>query len=223
MISDKFPIVNGGWEKTLDKIENMASCYNFGTKDVLQIRLLAEEIITIISPTLSLAAAYCYVSTTEDGFSFTVECAAGGQAMDEKTKKVLLEIGKNTQKDGIFGAIGRVFKYLSDAPYSSHMVPNYGLVYHNTGVGMGSMSMYGWTPEFESELAALDMPKLEKKEKEEENEHAMGISIVEGYADDIQVYLRKGAKKETRLEVTVVKNFKKDQLDGIEIRREKTQ
>ena len=209
MISDKYLFRES--EKALDKIERLASCYEFKTKEVLQIRLLAEEIISVISPTLKLSDGRCWICTDKESFAVTIDCDAGISGLDGNTKKQLMKMGRDDKNKGIFGMIGKIFEYLSmpDANYSTMM--GQPMIYsHSYGIDAG-LSSYYWNPEFESSLQ-VPKPATSVKEKDE---HDLEISIIEGYADDIRVSLQKN-KTGLRLEITVVKNFAPGQVSGIE-------
>lgn len=209
MISDKFLFRQS--EKVLDKIERFASCYDFKSKEVLQIRLLAEEIISVINPTLTLSDGRCWVSTDEKCFSVTIDCDAGINGLDDDTKKQLLKISRTEKEKGIFGMIGKVFEYLSVPGADYNAVAGHRMMYHY-GIDTG-MSGYYWNPDFASILPQTD-PVVKTKEKET-SEHDIEINIIEGYADDIRVCLQR-YKTGARLEITVVKNFVSGQTAEIE-------
>ena len=210
MVSDKYLFKES--EKALDKIERLASCYEFKTKEVLQIRLLAEEIISVISPTLKLSNGRCWVCTDEKSFAVTIDCDAGIDGLDGTTKKQLMKMGRDDKSKGIFGMIGKIFEYLSvpDVDYGAMM--GRPMIYsHAYGIDT-SLSGYYWNPEFE--IISSQAPKQTASVKAKD-EHDLEISIIEGYADDIRVSLQKD-KVGLRLEITVVKKFASDQVSGIE-------
>lgn len=207
MISDKFLFRQA--DTALDKIERIASCYDFKTKEVLQIRLLAEEIISVISPTLKLSDGRCFISTDEKSFSVTIDCDAGINGLDNDTKKQLLKMSRTGKNKGVFGMIGKIFEYLSVPDTDYNAVTGHSMIYH---YGMDSgMSGYYWNPEFINILPSAEPASIVK----ENNSHDIEINIIEGYADDIRVGLQK-YKPGVRLEITVVKNFTSGQTAGIE-------
>lgn len=212
MVSDKFIIRQGEADKTLDKIERIASCYDFKSKEVLQIRLLAEEIISVISPTLSLSPGRSWISTDEKTFSVTIDCDAGVNGLDESTKKTLLKLSRSENSKGIFGMIGKVFEFLSVPDVDYNAVTGHRMFYT---YGADSMvSGYYWNPEIAYTLP--DIKSFQKQaDKKNDDEHNLEISIIEGCADDIRVALQK-SKGGVRLEITVVKTFLTEQANNIE-------
>lgn len=214
MISDKFMIDHSTLEKNLDRVENMASCYGFAGKELLQIRLLAEETISVISPTLELSEAWIKMSTDDNSFSFTVDCDAGNDALDEKTKATLMKIGGASEQKGVFGLIGKIFDFLTvpGADYSA--VADHSLI---SSYALGGQGLYGYY--FAPEL--IDVLPEEKKDDvksdaPDDKTANMEINIVEGFADDIQVKLL-SHRGDRRLAITVKKDFSKGQIEGIEI------
>lgn len=214
MVSDKFIIRQGEEDKTLDKVERIASCYDFKSKEVLQIRLLAEEIISVISPTLSLSPGRCWMSTDEKAFSVTIDCDAGVNGLDESTKKKLLKLSRSESGKGVFGMIGKVFEFLSVPDVDYNAVTGHRMFY--TYDADSVMSGYYWNPEIT--YALPDIKSFQKQADEKKNEeHNLEISIIEGCADDIRVSLQK-TKDGVRLEITVVKNFLPEQIQTIDIK-----
>lgn len=209
MLSDKFLIKEGQWETVLDKVERFATCYNFPAKEVLKIRLLAEEVITIIRPTLALSEAYCQIDTSQ-GFGIVVNCAAGSDAMDEKTRDILLKIGGDADKKGVFGMIGRIFGYLADPALDNAAIYDFSLIHHSSG--LSDVPYYFYAPALDPVVKKAAEPKPAQEE-----DHSLELSIVESYADAMEVYLRKGFAKEQRLEIIAVKNFGEEQLKNISI------
>lgn len=212
MVSDKFLIRQGETEKTLDKIERIAACYEFKSKEVLQIRLLAEEIITVISPTLLLSPGRCWVSTDAKAFSVTVDCDAGIGGLDESTKKVLLNLSRSESGKGIFGMIGKVFEFLSIPDVDYDAVMGHRMFYTYGADSM--MSGYYWNPEITYSLPDIQSFKKQTSPKNSDD-HKLEISIIEGCADDIRVALQK-SKSGVRLEITVIKNLFPEQTGNIE-------
>ncbi len=198
-------------EAVLNKVEKIASCYDFKTKEVLQIRLMAEEIISVIGPTLALSDGGCRITTDKKTFAVTIDCDAGINGLDADTKKQLMKMSRTDKNKGVLGMIGKVFEFLMgvDIDYgalpSSSMICQYGMDNGDTG--------YCWSPEYMNFLSG-GMSESDRLLKQAE-ERSLEISIIEGYADDIQVVLQKN--KPVRLEITVVKNFASGQLAKIKI------
>lgn len=209
MISDKYLFKQS--EKVLDKIEHFASCYGFKTKEVLQIRLLAEELISVISPTLTLSDGRCWITTDQKSFSITIDCDAGINGLDADTKRQLMKISREEKKKGIFGMIGKVFEFLSVPDADTSTVTGRHMIYHY-GIG-AEMSGYYWSPDFAGVFPVAEVTS--KPKENEKGEHDIELSIIEGYADDIHVLLQK-QKTGVRLEITVVKNFTAEQIAEIE-------
>lgn len=209
MVSDRFLIKQGGTDSVLDKVERLAGCYDFKSKEVLQVRLLAEEIITVISPTLALSPARCWISTDKEALSVTIDCDADVNGLDEETRKQLLQIGRSDKDRGVFGMISKVFEFLTgpDVDYGTMAGHR---IFYSYGPG-AELTGYYWNPEI-----ADILPKAQKPAQEAQNRD-LEISIIEGYADDIKVSLERSMLG-SRLEITVVKNFAAGQVDGIEFR-----
>lgn len=212
MQTDKFKITQDNIEKILDKIERFAMCYDFSTKKLLHIRLLAEECISLISPTLELSNAWCFVSTTENTFNFTVDCDAGNDALDTKTKETLLKIGKGNKK-GAFGMISKVFDFLTMPEANLDTISNYNIISMHHGAS-DMTGMYYWAPQFIEALPEEAKKEVETTEPETDEGANLEISIVEGYADNIEARIQK-LKGQRRLYITIAKTFSDEQLNGV--------
>lgn len=215
MVSDKFLIKAGSLDKPLDKIERFAACYDFSTKEVNKIRLLAEEIISIISPTLALSDGRFWITTTEISFAVTIDCDAGINGLDQDTKSELMQISRSEEKKGVFGMIDKVFEYLSSPEVDYSMMAGQQLFY-SQGIDSGICTYY-WNPRFDSYLPQVSTSSAPVGKPSQKEDHNLEINIIEGYADDIRVFLQKGGKTGGRLEITVVKIFKMDQVNEIQI------
>lgn len=213
MITDKYLIRDGSTDKVLDKIERFAYCYDFKSKEIMQIRLLAEEIISLISPTLALSDGRCWIETDKKSFSVTIDCDAGIKGLDDERKKMLLKMGGAEKNKGIFGMISKVFEFLSTSDVDDSTVSGQRMFY-SYGADSHYMGYY-WNPAFSDTLPHVDVID-KKKEAKSSSEYDLEISIIEGCADDICVSLQK-ARTGKRMEITVVKLFHPEQLDRIKI------
>jgi hypothetical protein len=206
MISDKFLIYSNKTEKPLDIIENFASCYGFPTKKILQIRLLAEEILAIAAPTMQLSPINAWVTTDEKAFGVVISCDAGEDVMNEKARDTLLEIGKRKVKKGVFGAIAGMFASMAemDAQYGNYIGRDMLMNYDINGAG------YFVIPDLSAFQSSSSLPE------QDQDEHDAEISILEGYADHISAtFQREWGHR--RLEIAVYKNFSEDQLNQVEL------
>lgn len=206
MISDKFLVYSNKTEKSLDIIENFASCYGFSSKKILQIRLLAEEILAIAAPTIQLSPIKAWITTDEKAFGVVISCDAGEEVMNEKARDTLLEIGKNKPKKGVFGAIAGMFAAVAqaDAKYGNYIGQDLLMNYDMNGAG------YYMMPEL------LNLAPTTPPPEQDQDEHDMEISILEGYADRISATFQREWGR-TRLEIAVYKKFTEDQLSQIEV------
>lgn len=203
MKTDKFTITENEIDLALDKVERIAACYDFKPKDLLKIRLISEETISIVSPTLRLSAAYIWVSTDEDSFSVTIECDAD---IDKQTRDEILSMNRGEKRKGVLGMVTSLMEYLSETdidyiPMDYNLISPYGM----------NMSAYSWSNEFTMPLRLKNDEAVQEK-----RDTSLEASIVEEYADDIRVMITKG-KSGRRLCFTVVKKFGDEQKHGFVI------
>lgn len=206
MIGDKWSIAPATMEKVLDKVERFAGCYDFSNKELLQIRLLCEETLSVLMPALELSAGYCWIQTDAKGFSFAISCSANSYGLSEETRDKLLKMGKEKPKGGIFGAIGRALDALLNPEYPSG---GFDATYMSamSYPGMGGYH-YAWIAEQDSYTLSAQQSAATTAKRDEDG---LEISIVEGYADDIKATVKPGG----RLEMMVTKFYSKKPV-GVE-------
>ncbi len=211
MVTDKFLIKKNSIDKALDKVEAIATCYAFSSKERLQIRLLAEETISVIAPALEIADGRLWVSTDKDSFAVSIDCSTDANGIDDELKNKLLGMNRASEKTGVFGMISKAmdFMFVPGVDYSNL----YGHELISIGAN-GSFSGYMWSYEMESFVANTINSNDKAQPAPENKEQSLEMSIVEGYADNIKVFLRKASKSKDsrakmgpRLEITVCKNF----------------
>lgn len=208
MTTDKWEISPSNMNKTLDRIERLAECYDFSSKELLQIRLLCEETLSVLAPALYPFSGRCWVATDKKGFAFTVSCSTDSRSISPETRKKLLDMDKSSRKPGIFGAIERTLSSMFTQEFAGStgfdMVYMETLAYH--GMGGGS---YVWQAAHD---AYMLVPHESAGSQSPKDDDGLEISIVEGYADDIRAAVRLGGI----LEITVVKHYSKPP-EGMEL------
>lgn len=201
MITDKWSVSYGNMDKILDKIERIAACYEFTSKELLQIRLLCEETLSVLAPAMELLAGRCWAATDSEGFSFTVTCLSDMHGISGETREKLLNLDTGKRRGGIFGAIRKALDALLiqepgvTGGYDTAFMGD--LSYH----GMGG-HLYYWQPE--QDFYTLTAKKDKSNDLRHEDD-GLEISIVEAYADSVNAAVRPGG----RLEITVVKKYSK--------------
>ncbi len=222
MITDKFLITDHNIEKTLARVERIASCY-FKTKELLQVRLLTEETISVIRPALKISEGRVWITTSPDKFEVTVDCSTDANGITEQTKKDLLGLSSSDGNTGVFGAIGKILNYLVVSGEEYNMLVGENLIVYDVCHISGYTWNYNVYPK--AMIKELDStPPTEPEaepDKEKELEERLEMRIVEGYADDIKVFVRKATKgkqgaKGPRLEITFTKNMTETSADDIQ-------
>lgn len=201
MISDKWIVKPDGMEGILDKVERIASCYGFSSKELLQIRLLCEETLSVLSPALQLGMSRCWIHTDSADFAFHVMCSANQQGLSEETRKRILSLDKGTRKGGVFGAIGKALEALFTPEYTSSGAYDTAFMGDYSYYGLGGCH-YSWRPAHDGFILSAERSAGAPAAAAHDDD-GLEISIVEGYADDIKAALRSGG----RLEVTVAKRY----------------
>ncbi len=215
MRSDKFLVRHGEAESAMNRVEHLATCYSFPPKEVLHIRLLAEEIISVVEPTLSISPGRCWVSTDNAAFSLTIDCDTGVKGLDYETKKRLMKLGsRNDANKSIFGMISKALEYLTRTDADPAALAGQPLFYMD-GMGLG-MHGYIWNPNF-TQIAFAGAPGVspDPQEPAELADRDLELKIIEGVADDIKVCVQHSPTG-PRLEITVYKRFAPDQIVDIE-------
>ncbi len=211
MQSDKFIIRPGETGTVLDRAERMAGCYGFSGKETLHIRLLAEEIITVLNPAFSLSHGRCWINTDKAAFSLTIDCDAGINGLDSEKKRQLLELNTVKDKKGIFGILGKALEYLIHTDVDADNLA--GQHFFFTGGMESAMGGYSWNPVFIQSMPAVFTESEIKTEKEAGEEPE--LKIIGGIADDIKVSIER-SQKGPRFQITVYKKFRPEQVSGIE-------
>lgn len=217
MKTDKFILTPKNIYTTLDKIERISSCY-FKAKEVLQVRLLAEETISVIAPALNVSNGRVWITTNTEGFELTIDCSADSKGIGEQAKEELM---KHKENGGIFGGIQKLLNsvLVPDADYNELIDQNL------ISYGMSGMHGYAWSYNmpaysFMNSQDTKEETPVHTEKKADFDPENIEMNIVEGYADDIKVFIRKAQKTKTgksepKFEITVCKKFK--DLDDIEI------
>ncbi len=212
MRSDKFLIRPGETEAAMNRVERLASCYSFPQKEVLQIRLLAEEILAVVGPTLSLSPGRCWVSTDKAAFALSIDCDTGVKGLDYETKKQLMRLGETKDANkSIFGMISKTLEYLTRTDADPSVLAGQPLFYMD-GLGLG-MHSYVWNTTFTQ--IAFQAASAPPPEHTETADRDLELKIIEGVADDIKVSVQHGPTG-PRLEITVYKRFTPEQISDIE-------
>ncbi|MDR1705335.1 MAG: hypothetical protein LBS19_11715 [Clostridiales bacterium] len=217
MLSDYFMVRDTNTPKALNRLEKLASCYGFSTRDVLRIRLLAEEIIAVIRPTFALSPARFRVSTDVTAFSVIIDCDARINSLSAETKKRLLNLGGANGK-GLFGMLRKALDFLafSDAGGAA---PSEHRLFYRGGLHGGVPSInisandYIWYPAITGSGYNPSEP-ASAAQNQQEADQELELKIVEGVADDVSAGIRR-VQGRPRLEITVVKCFAPGQMNDI--------
>lgn len=170
-------------EKALDRVEALANYHEFDARDVLIVRLLAEEGIKAVSNILKLNNGELWVETNDKDFDIHIKVKT---IIYNKQKQDIIEISKgkvNTPKKGILGKISMMMdsiiyvEGLNDVVFN---MDNMGNMSNIGSIGKNGQYEYYWAM---SKAAELD------SESEEENDELAGIeqTIIEKFATDIIV------------------------------------
>jgi hypothetical protein len=217
MLSDYFMVRENNTPKALNRLEKLASCCGFSTRDVLSIRLLVEEIFAVIRPTFELSPARFRVSTDVTAFSVIIDCDARINALSAEAKKRLLSPGGAKDK-GLFGMLRSAVDFLAFAGADGAVPAEYRLFYRNGACGNspsinGSPNDYVWDSAVTSRGYNPPKPVSPAPDKQEAEED-LELKAVEDVADGVSASIR-SVQGRPRLEITVVKCFAPGQMNDI--------
>lgn len=167
-------------EKALDKVEALGSYHGFDPRDVLIVRLLAEEGIKAFSNILKLNKGEFWVETNDKDFDIHIKV---NTIIYNKQKQDIIEMSKNktnTPRKGILGKISMIMDSIIYVEGMDNVVFSMSNMGSMGGIGQGDQYPYYW--------AMSQAVDVDSKPEDEEDELA-GIeqTIIEKFATDIIV------------------------------------
>ena len=201
MKSDVIHVNSDGSGRTevLDQVERVAAFKNLDRKNTLHLRLLAEEMMGMLSSITSEVEADFWIEGNEGDFSLHLVTET---VMHSEKREKLLSVsssGSNAAAKGVMGKIRdiftRAFEPMDGSFMSSYAAQN--AMYYDMGMGGSTnLAMQMWSlNQYKEELE-----KNDRQESEEWDE--LEKSIVANIADEVEVYIREG-----EVEMVIYKRF----------------
>ena len=204
--SEKVRISNtgSGMEHALTVAEQTAGFMNISAKDRLRLRLLAEEMFSMVRTVAGNFSAHFWMEAEEKSCTLYLEAKSN---LDYSQQKELISVsttGKNSAKLGIMdkirgmieaGLYGSEESFAIQAEYGTGMMP-YGAI----GVPDDGMTdaLYAWSMEkYKHDVE-------EKRDDDPDSYDELEKSIIANVADDVKVGINKD-----RIEIIIVKNFRR--------------
>ena len=204
--SEKVRISNtgSGMEHALTIAEQTAGFMNISAKDRLRLRLLAEEMFSMVRTVAGNFSAHFWLEAEEKSCTLHLEAKSD---LDYSQQKELISVsttGKNSAKLGIMdkirgmieaGIYGIEESFAIQAEYGTGMMP-YGAI----GVPDDGMTdaLYAWSMEkYKHDIE-------EKRDDDPDSYDELEKSIIANVADDVKVGINKD-----RIEIIIVKNFRR--------------
>ncbi len=204
--SEKVRISNtgSGMEHALTVAEQTAGFMNISAKDRLRLRLLAEEMFSMVRTVAGNFSAHFWLEAEEKSCTLHLEAKSD---LDYSQQKELISVsttGKNSAKLGIMdkirgmieaGIYGIEESFAIQAEYGTGMMP-YGAI----GVPDDGMTdaLYAWSMEkYKHDIE-------EKRDDDPDSYDELEKSIIANVADDVKVGINKD-----RIEIIIVKNFRR--------------
>ena len=204
--SEKVRISNtgSGMEHALTVAEQTAGFMNISAKDRLRLRLLAEEMFSMVRTVAGNFSAHFWMEAEEKSCTLYLEAKSN---LDYSQQKELISVsttGKNSAKLGIMdkirgmieaGLYGIEESFAIQAEYGTGMMP-YGAI----GVPDDGMTdaLYAWSMEkYKHDVE-------EKRDDDPDSYDELEKSIIANVADDVKVGINKD-----RIEIIIVKNFRR--------------
>lgn len=204
--SEKVRISNtgSGMEHALTVAEQTAGFMNISAKDRLRLRLLAEEMFSMVRTVAGNFSAHFWLEAEEKSCTLHLEAKSD---LDYSQQKELISVsttGKNSAKLGIMdkirgmieaGIYGIEESFAIQAKYGTGMMP-YGAI----GVPDDGMTdaLYAWSMEkYKHDIE-------EKRDDDPDSYDELEKSIIANVADDVKVGINKD-----RIEIIIVKNFRR--------------
>ena len=204
--SEKVKISNtgSGMEHALTVAEQTAGFMNISAKDRLRLRLLAEEMFSMVRTVAGNFSAHFWMEAEEKSCTLYLEAKSN---LDYSQQKELISVsttGKNSAKLGIMdkirgmieaGLYGIEESFAIQAEYGTGMMP-YGAI----GVPDDGMTdaLYAWSMEkYKHDVE-------EKRDDDPDSYDELEKSIIANVADDVKVGINKD-----RIEIIIVKNFRR--------------
>lgn len=204
--SEKVRISNtgSGMEHALTVAEQTAGFMNISAKDRLRLRLLAEEMFSMVRTVAGNFSAHFWLEAEEKSCTLHLEAKSD---LDYSQQKELISVsttGKNSAKLGIMdkirgmieaGIYGIEESFAIQAEYGTGMMP-YGAI----GVPDDGMTdaLYAWSMEkYKHDVE-------EKRDDDPDSYDELEKSIIANVADDVKVGINKD-----RIEIIIVKNFRR--------------
>ncbi len=188
-----------GRSDVLEQVERVAAFKSLSRKDSLHLRLLAEEMMGMLSSITSEVEANFWIEDDKGNFSLHLVTET---VMHSEKREKLLSVssrGKNAAAKGVMGKIRdvftRVFEPADGSFTSAYMTQN--IMYYDMGMGSSTnLAMQMWSlNNYKEELEKND--KLDSEEWDE-----LEKSIVANIADEVEVYIREG-----EVELVIYKRF----------------
>ena len=204
--SEKVRISNtgSGMEHALTVAEQTAGFMNISAKDRLRLRLLAEEMFSMVRTVAGNFSAHFWMEAEEKSCTLYLEAKSN---LDYSQQNELISVsttGKNSAKLGIMdkirgmieaGLYGIEESFAIQAEYGTGMMP-YGAI----GVPDDGMTdaLYAWSMEkYKHDVE-------EKRDDDPDSYDELEKSIIANVADDVKVGINKD-----RIEIIIVKNFRR--------------
>ena len=181
--------------KLLDGIfsecEKVAIYNRLNRKDTLQLRLLGEELVSMLPSIISDFSGEFWIETQENNYELCVSVSV--ENMDFDTRERLIKVSKNNKNAAIVGITGKiraVFDYMAMGSHNPMIAP--------TG-------QYGFSTNIDfSQIWSLQQYKdfVQRDEAEDEEGDEFEKSIIARIADDVIVGVQG-----KRVNMTIKKKF----------------
>lgn len=167
-------------EKVLDKMEALANYHGFDARDVLIVRLLAEEGIRAVSNILEFNDGELWIETKDNDFDIYIKV---NTFLEENQKKDIIELSKskiNTPRKGILGKISMIMDEI-------FLGGNINVGYYNlsssgiNAIFIGSESGYFWA------MNEIDIPEKKNNMHKKDDLYGIEQTIIEKFATNIIV------------------------------------
>ena len=185
----------GGSEEAMATAERFSSYNGFTGRDARHIRLLTEELVSMVHGIMEgLNAELWFESEKTDEGTLCRICLCAQKSVDARQEEHFLSVassGKNENARGILGKIREVFRVSAQYPHTGIYLTEYAAAnsWYAMGAGRGGISR-----EYANERMWSLMNYRESLEKEKDTDteewDELEKSIIAKLADDVKVWLR---------------------------------